>query len=59
MTMPHEEKPWLNGSPYYCVLCGAGGNEYSGCEMPNCELETVEAAQERRRAAQMKGEGRD
>lgn len=44
-----DEKPWLNGKPYYCVLCGFGGAEYMACEMPDCTLETEADAQARQR----------
>jgi len=29
-----------DGQPYYCKLCGAGGSEYYGCELPDCVLES-------------------
>lgn len=35
-----ESKPWLNGRPYYCKLCGCGGPEYVACEEGDCELES-------------------
>ena len=36
-----------DGHPYYCKLCGAGLDEYFACELPDCELESIEDAQER------------
>jgi hypothetical protein len=39
--------PWLNGEPYYCKLCGAGGGERMACEWPTCELEDRATAQAR------------
>lgn len=40
---------WLNGKPYYCVICGAGFGEFMGCEDVACELESAETAQLRLR----------
>jgi hypothetical protein len=40
-------KPWLNGKPYYCALCGLGMGEYLACEEVDCELESVEVAEAR------------
>jgi hypothetical protein len=42
-----EPQPWLNGKPYYCKLCGAGGQERMQCEWPTCELEDEATAQAR------------
>lgn len=36
-----------DGKPFYCVTCGAGRGEYGGCEMPDCQIESAEAAQAR------------
>lgn len=47
----HPPKPWLNGEPYYCADCGAGGPEVMGCERPCCRMETRETAQARQPAA--------
>lgn len=49
--MAEQEKPWLNGEPYYCAKCGAGGGERMACEEPDCELETAETARSRHVAA--------
>lgn len=46
-----EDKPWLSGKPYYCNLCGCGGPEVVACEEPDCEMESKEEAEARRRAA--------
>jgi hypothetical protein len=45
-----QEKPWLNGEPYYCAVCGLGGGEYFACEESDCKLESKQDAQKRRRA---------
>jgi hypothetical protein len=42
-----DPPPWLNGKPYYCKLCGAGLAEFMACEMPDCEIESVETAKAR------------
>jgi hypothetical protein len=42
--MNEATKPWLNGKPYYCALCGAGGGERMACEEPDCTPESVEVA---------------
>lgn len=47
-----EEKPWLNGKPYYCALCGLGMAEYLACELPDCLLETEAEAQARKARAE-------
>jgi hypothetical protein len=44
-----ERDPY-DGRPYYCALCGAGYGEFIVCEMPDCKLETVKAAEKRARA---------
>ena len=36
-----------DGEPYYCQLCGAGGGEFYGCEMPDCKLESKASAEKR------------
>lgn len=51
--MTTERPAWLNGQPYYCEVCGAGGPERMACEMPDCRLESEEAA--RRRADRAAG----
>lgn len=46
--MARDDKPWLDGRPYYCNTCGLGGGEVSACEDGGCELESGEKAQARR-----------
>lgn len=45
------DQPWLNGEPYYCALCGAGGPERMACEEGDCRLETKAEAMRRRQKA--------
>jgi len=47
-----SDKPWLNGKPYYCKHCGAGGGERMACEEPDCELEDEQAAKDRKARVQ-------
>lgn len=46
-----EEKPWLNGEPYYCDTCGLGMAEYLACEDGKCKLESKASAQKRMKKA--------
>ena len=34
----------------YCKLCGLGRREWMECEMPDCDIETQEEADARKRA---------
>jgi hypothetical protein len=43
-----DEKPWLNGKPYYCESCGLGGGEVQACEDGPCEMESEEKAMARK-----------
>lgn len=45
-----DRRHYLDGKPYYCALCGLGFDEFLACEEPDCRLETVERAQERKEA---------
>ena len=50
-----DDRTPYDGKPYYCALCGAGFGEYMACEMPDCELESEQEAQDR--AAHHAGDG--
>lgn len=43
-----DEKPWLNGKPYYCDFCGSGGGEVMACEDVRCKMESEADAQARK-----------
>jgi hypothetical protein len=43
-----EDRSPYDGKPFYCKACGAGFGEYIACEMPDCLLESVADAGERR-----------
>lgn len=45
MTTPI--RPWTDGKPYYCTVCGVGRREYEACERTDCKLETKAEAQKR------------
>jgi len=36
-----------NGRPFYCIKCGMGYAEYVACELPDCELEMADVAEQR------------
>jgi hypothetical protein len=55
--LPPLNDTYLSGRPYYCDLCGAGYAEYIACEMPDCMLESVDAARARLVKAHREGKG--
>ena len=48
MTVDPTGRHPSDGKPFYCAVCGCGFDEYLACEMPDCELETLEQANKRR-----------
>lgn len=48
-NLPPRRPPWATGEPFYCALCHCGFEEYAACEEPDCELETKEIAEARKR----------
>lgn len=43
----NDEPTPTNGRPFYCQTCGAGFGEFIACEEPDCQLETVQQAENR------------
>jgi hypothetical protein len=46
--LPRDKRHSNDGSPYYCLACGAHFAEYLACDGPGCELEGGLVAAERR-----------
>lgn len=52
-----KERTPTDGKPFYCKLCGAGLQEYYGCEMPDCELEDEKEATSRAALSRQEAQG--
>lgn len=48
-------RPWTDGKPYYCIVCGLGRGEYMACEEGCCQLESEEEARKRMTTSQRPG----